>query len=174
MTQAEPPARSRPSDDFVIPTGAFVYQDSLALFWPPVAEPIYRYVIGDSAYLESYTKGFSTLPTPAQVRASVGNCYVCRLLLHAVLEGFRVSARALFNVEIKPCWTSVSSNKPRHYCESQRHRSTRTLWHYCLHEHNDHIMYVCFLNVNVFVPFGAGAVSVAVTLGASGHVGAFR
>eukprot|EP00752_Nemacystus_decipiens_P018693 g16757.t1 len=45
--------------------------DSLVLFWPPVAEPIYRYLSGDSAYLESYTKGFSTLPTPAQMKSSL-------------------------------------------------------------------------------------------------------
>ncbi|CAM9840605.1 unnamed protein product, partial [Laminaria digitata] len=43
---------------------------SLILFWPPVANPIYRYLIGDEEYLNSYTKGFSTLPTPAQMRSS--------------------------------------------------------------------------------------------------------
>eukprot|EP00903_Cladosiphon_okamuranus_P011466 g10800.t1 len=45
--------------------------DSIVLFWPPVAEPIYRYLIGDSDYLESYTKGFSTLPTPSQMKSSL-------------------------------------------------------------------------------------------------------
>ncbi|CAM9512590.1 unnamed protein product [Ectocarpus sp. 12 AP-2014] len=28
---------------------------------------MYRYLTGDVDYLNSYTKGFSTLPTPAQV-----------------------------------------------------------------------------------------------------------
>ncbi|CAM9626844.1 unnamed protein product, partial [Hapterophycus canaliculatus] len=45
--------------------------DSLVLFWPPIAEPMYRYLRGDQAYLQSYTKGFSTLPTPAQLKSSL-------------------------------------------------------------------------------------------------------
>ncbi|CAM9874054.1 unnamed protein product, partial [Scytosiphon promiscuus] len=45
--------------------------DSLVLFWPPIAEPMYRYLRGDEAYLRSYTKGFSTLPTPAQLKSSL-------------------------------------------------------------------------------------------------------
>ncbi|CAM9985103.1 unnamed protein product, partial [Ectocarpus fasciculatus] len=44
--------------------------DSLVLFWPPVAEPMYRYLTGDIDYLNSYTQGFSTLPTPAQMKGS--------------------------------------------------------------------------------------------------------
>ncbi|CAM9498997.1 unnamed protein product, partial [Ectocarpus sp. 12 AP-2014] len=44
--------------------------DSLVLFWPPVAEPMYRYLTGDEEYLHSYTYGFSTLPTPAQMKSS--------------------------------------------------------------------------------------------------------
>ncbi|CAM9506950.1 unnamed protein product [Discosporangium mesarthrocarpum] len=44
---------------------------SLIIFWPPVAEPIYRYIIRDDKYLFQYTKGFSTLPTPAQMRSSL-------------------------------------------------------------------------------------------------------
>ncbi|CAM9822251.1 unnamed protein product [Ectocarpus fasciculatus] len=44
--------------------------DSLVLFWPPIAEPMYRYLTGDAEYLHSYTRGFSTLPTPAQMKSS--------------------------------------------------------------------------------------------------------
>ncbi|CAM9833165.1 unnamed protein product [Ectocarpus fasciculatus] len=44
--------------------------DSLVLFWPPIAEPMYRYLTGDAEYLNSYTQGFSTLPTPAQMKSS--------------------------------------------------------------------------------------------------------
>ncbi|CAM9494903.1 unnamed protein product, partial [Ascophyllum nodosum] len=44
---------------------------SLILFWPPIVEPLYRYIKGDNAYLHTYTKGFSTLPTPSQMRSSL-------------------------------------------------------------------------------------------------------
>lgn len=40
---------------------------SLVLFWPPIVEPLWKYVTGDEEYLMSYTRGFSKLPTPAQV-----------------------------------------------------------------------------------------------------------
>ncbi|CAM9630381.1 unnamed protein product [Ectocarpus sp. 6 AP-2014] len=47
------------------------FLDSLVLFWPPIAEPMYRYLTGDVDYLNSYTQGFSTLPTPAQMKGSL-------------------------------------------------------------------------------------------------------
>ncbi|CAN0189228.1 unnamed protein product [Ectocarpus sp. 12 AP-2014] len=42
---------------------------STILFWPPIIEPLYRKLSGDEGYLYSYTKGFSQLPTPAQMRS---------------------------------------------------------------------------------------------------------
>ncbi|CAM9634125.1 unnamed protein product [Ectocarpus sp. 6 AP-2014] len=42
---------------------------SIILFWPPIIEPLYRKLSGDEDYLYSYTKGFSQLPTPAQMRS---------------------------------------------------------------------------------------------------------
>ncbi|CAM9378969.1 unnamed protein product [Ectocarpus sp. 4 AP-2014] len=42
---------------------------SMILFWPPIIEPLYRKLSGDEGYLYSYTKGFSQLPTPAQMRS---------------------------------------------------------------------------------------------------------
>eukprot|EP00903_Cladosiphon_okamuranus_P012393 g11615.t1 len=44
---------------------------SMILFWPPIAEPMWRYLTGDEEYLMSYTKGFSDLPTPSQMRSSL-------------------------------------------------------------------------------------------------------
>lgn len=39
----------------------------MILFWPPIVEPLWRFLTGDEEYLMSYTKGFSELPTPSQV-----------------------------------------------------------------------------------------------------------
>ena len=51
----------------------------MILFWPPIAEPLYRYMRGDEEYLHSYTKGFSTLPTPSQVTSR--DHYSCSMVL---------------------------------------------------------------------------------------------
>ncbi|CAN0158874.1 unnamed protein product, partial [Scytosiphon promiscuus] len=44
---------------------------SLILFWPSIVEPLFRHLTGDEEYLISYTKGFSELPTPSQMRSSL-------------------------------------------------------------------------------------------------------
>lgn len=55
------------------------------LFWRAIREPFFKKLMCDEAYLLSYTKGFSSLPTPAQVLCRVvkysrGTClciYIC-------------------------------------------------------------------------------------------------
>ncbi|CAM9873926.1 unnamed protein product [Hapterophycus canaliculatus] len=43
----------------------------MILFWPSIVEPLFRHLTGDQNYLVSYTKGFSALPTPSQMRSSL-------------------------------------------------------------------------------------------------------
>ncbi|CAN0351057.1 unnamed protein product, partial [Ectocarpus sp. 8 AP-2014] len=72
---------------YLIPTGHWFWDDSpsaalrlamvdsivstAVLFWYPVFVPLLKYIQQDYAYISQFTFGFSKLPTPAQVRASL-------------------------------------------------------------------------------------------------------
>ncbi|CBJ28250.1 hypothetical protein Esi_0097_0025 [Ectocarpus siliculosus] len=72
---------------YLIPTGHWFWDDSpsaarrlamvdsivstAVLFWYPVFVPLLKYLQQDYAYISQFTFGFSKLPTPAQIRASL-------------------------------------------------------------------------------------------------------
>ncbi|CAM9514857.1 unnamed protein product, partial [Discosporangium mesarthrocarpum] len=41
------------------------------LFWGSIREPFIKKILGDEEYLREFTHGFSTMPTPAQLKASL-------------------------------------------------------------------------------------------------------